>query len=361
VVWRYRGVQHKESFRTLADAREAQGKRRLSGEKRPRSKETFAQYAATWLDTYRGRTSRGFSDTTRRDYRRSIETYAIPFLGRQRLSDIEPPDVRELIRHLEGKGLRAGSIRKNLAPLKALFATAYEDGAIPSNPTQGLRVMVAVDEDAGRKAKAMTRVELGLVLSALTDDWRPFFTFLAQTGLRISEAIAVTWADVDLGTQPRVSVERQNYRGTVKRLKSAHSRRTIPLSAGMVATLRERRAQSYRGEDAPVWTTPDRKLTGGGVLPGTAINARNLRRRVLDPATGPLGLGWVGFHTFRHTCASLLFSGGKDVKQVQEWLGHADPGFTLRTYVHLLDEGLGSADFLDAVAVPAGSAVGPNQ
>lgn len=42
-------------------------------------------------------------------------------------------------------------------------------------------------------------------------------------------------------------------------------------------------------------------------------------------------------------------SPGKDVKQVQEWLGHADPGFTLRTYVHLMDEGLGSADFLDDV------------
>jgi hypothetical protein len=32
---------------------------------------------------------------------------------------------------------------------------------------------------------------------------------------------------------------------------------------------------------------------------------------------------------------------------VQEWLGHHDPGFTLRTYVHLLDGGLGDADFLD--------------
>ena len=65
-------------------------------------------------------------------------------------------------------------------------------------------------------------------------------------------------------------------------------------------------------------------------------------------------------HTFRHTCASLLFAEGKNVKQVQEWLGHADPGFTLRTYVHLLDDGLGDADFLDeAVRVNTGSTGGP--
>jgi integrase len=66
----------------------------------------------------------------------------------------------------------------------------------------------------------------------------------------------------------------------------------------------------------------------------------------------------VSFHTFRHTCASLLFEAGKDVKQVQEWLGHADPAITLRTYVHLMDDGLGDADFLDlavTVTEPVGA------
>ncbi len=67
---------------------------------------------------------------------------------------------------------------------------------------------------------------------------------------------------------------------------------------------------------------------------------------------------WVTPHSFRHTCASLLFAAGRDVKQVQEWLGHADPAFTLRTYVHLLDEGLGDAAFMD-VAVAIGTAPSP--
>ena len=65
---------------------------------------------------------------------------------------------------------------------------------------------------------------------------------------------------------------------------------------------------------------------------------------------------WVTFHTFRHTCASMLFEAGRNVKQVAEWLGHADPAFTLRTYVHLMDAGVGDADFLDtAVRVNTGS------
>jgi integrase len=48
---------------------------------------------------------------------------------------------------------------------------------------------------------------------------------------------------------------------------------------------------------------------------------------VLKPAVAELGLPWVGFHSFRHTCASLLFEAGKDVKQVAGWLGHSDPAF----------------------------------
>jgi Phage integrase family len=87
-----------------------------------------------------------------------------------------------------------------------------------------------------------------------------------------------------------------------------------------------------------------------------------VRRRVLKPAAVRVGLlapeaawrkpgepeSWVAFHTFRHTSASLLFEGGKNVRQVAAWLGHSDPSFTLKTYVHLVDEGVGAADFLDA-------------
>ena len=48
-----------------------------------------------------------------------------------------------------------------------------------------------------------------------------------------------------------------------------------------------------------------------------------------------------GFHTFRHTVASRLFAEGRNAVQVQRWLGHHSPAFTLSTYVHLLDADLG--------------------
>jgi integrase len=64
----------------------------------------------------------------------------------------------------------------------------------------------------------------------------------------------------------------------------------------------------------------------------------------------------VSSHVFRHTCASLLFEAGRNVEKVQEWLGHADPEFTLRTYVHLMDAGIGDAAFFDTAVRPEAKA-----
>jgi Phage integrase family len=65
-----------------------------------------------------------------------------------------------------------------------------------------------------------------------------------------------------------------------------------------------------------------------------------LTSRVLKPAANAVGVPWVSFHSFRHTCATILFREGWNAVQVQRFLGHSEPGFTQRVYVHLLDEDL---------------------
>ncbi len=345
IVWRDRGKQHKQFFRTMAEAREAKGKR-ATGETQAATNARFDDYAEGWLKTYRGRKpSRGITNYTRKSYERAIKKHAIPFFGRQRLRDIRPKDIEAFVAHLQEEGAGTPSVRAFMVALKVLFATAYQHGDIAANPTQGVSLDLA---PTPTKVKVMTRAELGLVLAALPEAWQPFFRFLAQTGLRISEAIGLRWEDVELGAAPHVKVRRQIYKGETRDLKTRHSVRDVPLTPGMRDTLLALRGRRYGGPEAPLWPT----------TAGTPMAPHNLRKRVLTPAVAALGMEWVGFHTFRHTCASLLFAGGRDVKQVQKWLGHADPGFTLRTYVHLMDEGLGSADFLDDV-VRGQSAGGP--
>ena len=159
----------------------------------------------------------------------------------------------------------------------------------------------------------MTRGELARLLDELPEHWRLFHALLAETGLRVSEALGVDWSDVEFGGVPRLRVRRQFYRGTLKRLKSRNGRRDLPLSAALA-----RRLWTVRPADGagPVFATRN----------GTRYLDRNVRR-VLDKATERAGLEWVSFHTFRHTCASMLFDSGRNIRQVCDWLGHADPAF----------------------------------
>jgi hypothetical protein len=76
--------------------------------------------------------------------------------------------------------------------------------------------------------------------------------------------------------------------------------------------------------------------------------------RVFKPAAEEAGVSWAGFHTLSHTAASRLFAEGRNAEQVQRWHGHSDPGFTLRTYVHLLDVHLLNDDPGEPLALPKG-------
>lgn len=253
---------------------------------------------------------------------------------------LEPRDVKRLARELSGRGLAPASVKKTIAPLRALLATALEEGLLRSNPSAGVRIALPaaeLEEDENEHVKALSDDELEQVLAALDDDWRPFVEFLYESGLRISEAVEARHRDVD-GAWLRV--DRRYYRGTVG-LPKGRKRRRVPLSKPMGQRLWTMRRDA----------SPDDLLFASAR--GARINPSNVMSRVLKPAAVAAGLGawvetersrradtWVGFHTFRHTRATALFRDGWNAVQVQKFLGHADPGFTLRTYVHLLPEDL---------------------
>ncbi|MFN8164213.1 MAG: tyrosine-type recombinase/integrase [Solirubrobacterales bacterium] len=317
-------------------------RRRHAGDKRPASRIGFEDYFREWIETYAGRTSHGFSETTRPEYRRPIETYALPRWGRVKLAEVEPADVRDLFGQMRRDGRSTSAIKKLRAALSAMFATAVEDGKLRSNPVAGVRIPAALDQSpVQEKAKALTRAELAILLDAIPADWRLFFEFLAHTGVRISEATG-RWEHLDLGETPHVEIREQFYRGNRKALRSRDGRREIPLSPGMTARLLAHRRDTYKGAASPVFPSKA----------GTPLIAGKVRERVLKPAKEADGMERVGFHSFRHSCASMLFEQGRNPKQGQEWLGHADPAFTLRTYVHLMDGGVGDAAFPDEIVCP---------
>jgi integrase len=175
--------------------------------------------------------------------------------------------------------------------------------------------------------------ELVRLLDGVPAKWRPLFELLAASGLRISEAIGLRWSDLVLDRpEPHLRVRRAIVKGATVAPKSRHGARLIPLTPELAATLR-----AHRPCDAvdDVFAFPGRH--------GGACDQGNLRRRVLVPAAARAGLTGVGFHTLRHTGASMLIESGLSPLRLQRWMGHHSSAFTLETYGHLIDSDLGPA------------------
>ena len=171
------------------------------------------------------------------------------------------------------------------------------------------------------------------LLDEVPPKWGPLFELLAATGLRISETVGLRWSDLVLdGATPHLRVRRAIVKGAIVAPKSRHGARLIPLSSELAAMLRAHRPRAA-AEDSYVFPGRD----------GAASDQGSLRRRVLVPAAKRAGLNGVGFHTLRHTCASLLIESGLSPLRLQRWMGHHSPAFTLETYGHLIDGDLGPA------------------
>ena len=318
VVWRHRGKQLTETFPTFAQAREAKASRD-AGDRRPVDPGR-RRGLLRWLDrvlrrAHGARLHRDIALAVPAQHHRPRHVQ----VGTWRLAEVEPGDVRELFascapmasRHRRSRGLRAA--------LSAMFATAVEDGLLRSNPVQGVRIPTAIDHaEREERAKALTRAELALVLAAVPAEWRLFFEFLAHTGLRISEAIGITWAHLDLGTRPRVIVREQVYRGRAPPAQVGALTPRHPALAGMAAPAARPRRDSYRGEPAPVFATAT----------GAELSRPNVAGRVLEPAAEGVGLPLGQLPHLQAHLRVAAVRGRRNVKQVQEWLGHADPGFT---------------------------------
>jgi len=153
------------------------------------------------------------------------------------------------------------------------------------------------------------------------------FEVLAGCGLRISEAIGLQRLHVLADeSPPEICVRRALVKGRIGPPKSKYGRRDVPLTPRLARKLREHLGADAEGSTALAFVNEA----------GGPIDPNNLRRRVLKPLVQEVGAPWAGFHTFRHTFASLHLSNGTNIVQLSRVLGHHSPAFTLSRYTHML-------------------------
>ncbi len=342
IVWRSHGRQYTETHRTIALAQEAKRARETEvaeGAFSANGREKLHDYAKEWVERYQGTGRRGYRPETRDEDRRLLERYTYRYFPADlKLSEITPRMVADFIGWLTRRPSRRGgtlsdsAVRNAFRPLSVCLSSARREGLIRHNPAAEAVLPSRPEPEDEERARPFPGDTMELVVSLIRPEHRLMFELLAATGLRRSELLALEGRHLHLGGEkPHVKVRKRlrRRRGVglvIGPLKSRYSRREVPVPAaiadGLAALKTEPAALAFAVEGKPL--DPD-----------------NLFTRVLCPAAKEAGVEWAGFHTFRHTVASRLFAEGRNAVQVQRWLGHHSPSFTLDTYVHLLDPDLG--------------------
>ncbi len=159
---------------------------------------------------------------------------------------------------------------------------------------------------------------------------------MLYTGLRRSEALGLTWADVDLDLcrlRVRQTLHRLSSGYVISPPKTRKSRRQVELPPSLALLL-----CNYRSEVETQWLLLGKPLTdkdfvfaypdGAPLDPSTVIHifARVVRKAGLE----------LRLHDLRHSFASLMLAAGVNAKAISQSMGHANIGITLDTYAHLL-------------------------
>ena len=290
---------------------------------------TFDKYLEKWLAAIGARVSPRTLD----GYKGYIERYATAPLGRLKLSEIRPYHISEII---SGLKLSPTTVRNLHAALRACFSYAVRAQILRENPcrhidlparTHKTMAVMSFDE-ANRFADFCREMPNGLI-----------FAFALETGMRPEEYLALRWRDID-GTeiyiQQAVQFNRSGGGYYFKELKTARSRRRVPVSGDMQFWLARHRREQLEHRLSMKGTWFDHDLVFPNEI-GRPYALNNLTRRYLKPILDKCEFAThFTLYSLRHSCATIMLMCDVNPKTVADRLGHSSVNLTLDVYSHVL-------------------------
>lgn len=284
----------------------------------------LGEYLQRWVNDDR----HNWAPATRRKHRTIVAVHLSPAAGHIRLSDLSVDDVESLLATRPGLD---GQTRRHIrATLRRALTDAQRGGLVGVN-VAGLSRPPRL---SARERNVLTAGQARQLLETTRGTrYGPLWALLVTTGLRISEALGLTWADV---SSDAITVNRalQRIDGEWRRVptKTTKSRRTIPLTTLARDALREQRAQQAADAgallmDALVFTTER----------GQPIHATNLLPKLYADLAAA-GLPRVTLHDLRHSTATILLEAGVPLPVVSRTLGHSTVRITMDLYVGRIPE-----------------------
>jgi integrase/recombinase XerC len=276
--------------------------------------------AQEWLGRFQQHlaSERRLSPHTVSAYRRELEAFA-HWCAQQGLHDwahVDGQHVRGFAARSHAAGLQARSVQRRLSALRTFFGYLMREGAVPGNPAVGIsapkagkRLPHTLDVDQmNRLLSLRPRGPLQLRDLAMME-------LLYSSGLRLAELVGLDLGDLDLTDR------------TVRVLGKGSKARIMPVGKQAVTALqgwlRERAALAASGERAVFIGQRGRRLGARAVQ---LLVAGHARAQGLPQGVHP--------HLFRHSFATHLLESSRDLRAVQELLGHASIS-TTQIYTHL--------------------------
>lgn len=252
--------------------------------------------------------------------------YIEPRWGQYRLDAVRTMQVEEWLHSLP---LAPGSKTKIKSTFSVLYSHAIRYEWYTLNPISKVRT----SSKRLREKDVLTPEEFQALVEQLSVRDRAMVLLAGSTGLRRSEMIALTWADVNTRTL-EVNVLRSCVRNRFGNTKTDCSRRPVPLHPVVLDALLVWRRQSLYNTDAD-FLFPSIRLNGAKPLSPDSLLKRSIRPALERADIVGKQIGW---HNFRHSLATNLRAMGVDVKVAQELLRHANSRTTLDIYTQAVSQ-----------------------
>ncbi len=297
---------------------------------------TLQDYGDAWLS------SQTFDPSTREAVELRLRLHVYPTLGTTALAALRPSQVQAWLRGRQ-QVLAPRYVRVIFANLSAVLAAAVDDERITRNPCRAASVKPPALPPG--KVVPWTPEQVAAVRHALPSRYRVMATLAAGCGLRQGEVFGLAVDDVDF-LRGVVHVRRQ-----VKLLggrqvfapPKGRKLRDVPLPESVALEL----AAHLQASPVIEVQLPREDVTGPlcsaklllSTRESTALQRNYVNAKVWKPALTAAGIQPTrenGMHALRHFYASVLLDAGESIRALAEYLGHADPGFTLRVYTHLM-------------------------
>lgn len=289
------------------------------------------------------------------EYRRVFEYHIKPYPDFQNLllSDLTPKLLQDYYNTKTASGLSPNTIHKQHANIGKFLKYAVQLDMIPYSPAERV---VLPKKTKSTAANYYTAEELQALMRLFWNDPLEDVVFLtAHLGLRRSEICGLRWDAVDF-QRGQILIRHTAVVSNGERIYSDHtkseaSRRTLPMSKAVSDYLTHMKSKQERvmsrlgaiyNDSGYVCVKEDGRpidpsfVTKHFKLVVKASELRNIR-----------------FHDLRHSVATLLHSGGCDLKDIQSWLGHSDIQTTSNIYTHMDSRRMGSmADAMEQALAP---------